>query len=71
MADKYVKKNEIYIYADDDQLVHNLEEVEGLVESSGEEDAGKIPALDPTGKFDSSLFSPQFVYDTDYGCYVG
>lgn len=55
MVDKYVKKKEVYIYADDDLLVHNLEEVGGLVESSGVEDAGKIPALDPTGKLDESL----------------
>jgi len=55
LAKKYLKKTEQYIYADEYLLVHNLEEVEGLVQSSGVEDAGKIPALDSTGKLDSSL----------------
>ena len=62
MADKYIKKNEVYVYADDDLLVHNLEEVEGLVVSTGVPDAGKIIALNAYGKIDVSLLagSPSF-----------
>ena len=62
VADKYIKKNEVYVYADDDLLVHNLEEVEGLVVSTGVPDAGKIIALNAYGKIDVSLLagSPSF-----------
>lgn len=44
MADKYLKQNVGY-----------LEEVEGLVTSVGATDAGKIPALDATGRLTNSV----------------
>ena len=69
MADKYIKKNEVNIYVDDDLLVHNLEEVEGTTVSVGPSDAGKIPALNLAGKLDSSLLPEVVCYEDEVVCY--
>jgi len=53
MADKYIKQN-----------AGVLTEVEALVESAGAGDAGKIPALDNTGKLDESMMPVGIGADT-------
>lgn len=53
MAQKYLKQN-----------AGGFQEVEGLVTSAGAGDAGKIPALDAAGRFDSSLMPVGIGADT-------
>lgn len=54
MADKYIRQN-----------AGQLAEVEGTVTSAGAGDAGKIPALDSSGKLDSSLMPSGIGADTE------
>ena len=53
MADKYLKNDG-----------GALAEVEGLTSSSGAGDAGKIPALDSSGKLDTSMMPTGIAADT-------
>lgn len=53
MADKYLK-----------QASGRLAEVEGLQASAGAGDAGKIPALDASGKLDASMMPTGIAADT-------
>ena len=53
MVDKYLK-----------QSSGNIAEQEGLVTSGGAGDAGKIPALDPTGRLDPTLMPVGIVPET-------
>ena len=53
MADKYIKNN-----------AGVLTEVEGLQTSAGAGDAGKIPALDSTGRLDNSMMPVGIGADT-------
>lgn len=54
MADKYIKQNS-----------GQLTEVEGTVTSAGAGDAGKIVALDSSGKLDNSLMPSGIGVDTE------
>lgn len=54
MADKYIKNN-----------AGQLAEVEGTVTSSGAGDAGKIVALDSSGKLDNSIMPSGIGADTE------
>lgn len=54
MADKYIKQNS-----------GQFAEVEGTVTSAGAGDAGKIPALDSSGKLDNSLMPSGIGVDTE------
>ena len=54
MADKYIRQN-----------AGQFAEVEGTVTSAGAGDAGKIPALDSSGKLDNSLMPSGIGVDTE------
>lgn len=54
MADKYIKQD-----------AGQLAEVEGLVTSQGSQDAGKIVALDSSGKLDQSMMPSGIGADTE------